>query len=75
MLDDLSTQRYCSLFDLPAEGRYRFVETNVLTADLPSLFAGTDAVVHLASIVTPGAFWTLKLLGRRAGAPTVPLPV
>jgi UDP-glucose 4-epimerase len=50
MLDDLSTQRYCSLFDLPVEGRYRFIETNVLTADLPSLFAGTDAVVHLAAI-------------------------
>ncbi len=50
MLDDLSTQRYCSLFDLPIEGRYRFVETNVLTANLPSLFAGADAVVHLAAI-------------------------
>lgn len=50
MLDDLSTQRYCSLFDLPVEGRYRFVETNVLTADLASLFTGADAVVHLAAI-------------------------
>jgi nucleoside-diphosphate-sugar epimerase len=50
MLDDLSTQRYCSLFDLPVEGRYRFVETNVLTANLPALFAGADAVVHLAAI-------------------------
>ena len=50
MLDDLSTQRYCSLFDLPAEGRYRFVEANVLTADLTSLFAGADVVVHLAAI-------------------------
>ncbi len=50
MLDDLSTQRYCSLFDLPVEGRYRFVEADVLTADLASLFAGADVVVHLAAI-------------------------
>jgi nucleoside-diphosphate-sugar epimerase len=50
MLDDLSTQRYCSLFDLPAEGRYRFIEADVLTADLASLFSGADAVVHLAAI-------------------------
>jgi UDP-glucose 4-epimerase len=50
MLDDLSTQRYCSLFDLPAEGRYRFVEADVLTADLASLFAFADVVIHLAAI-------------------------
>jgi len=50
MLDDLSTQRYCSLFDLPIEGRYRFIEADVLTADLASLFAEADAVVHLAAI-------------------------
>jgi UDP-glucose 4-epimerase len=48
ILDDLSTQRYCSLFDL--SGRYRFVEADVLTADLDSLFAGADVVVHLAAI-------------------------
>jgi len=26
LVDDLSTQRYPSLFDLPEDGRYRFVE-------------------------------------------------
>jgi len=50
MLDDLSTQRYCSLFDLPAGGQYRFVEADVLTADLSSLFASADVVIHLAAI-------------------------
>jgi UDP-glucose 4-epimerase len=50
MLDDLSTQRYCSLFNLPEKGRYSFHQADVLTADLASLFAGADAVVHLAAI-------------------------
>ncbi len=50
MLDDLSTQRYCSLFGLPPEGRYRFVEADILTADLEATFAGCDVVVHLVAI-------------------------
>ena len=50
LMDDLSTQRYCSLFDLPPQGHYRFVEADVLTADLPSIVAGADVVVHLAAI-------------------------
>jgi UDP-glucose 4-epimerase len=50
MVDNLSTQRYASLFDLPAAGRYRFVETDVLEADLDPLVEGADAVVHLAAI-------------------------
>jgi len=50
LVDNLSTQRYCSLFDLPASGRYRFIEADVLTADLDALFAGADAVIHLAAI-------------------------
>jgi UDP-glucose 4-epimerase len=50
MIDDLSAQRYCSVFDLPDGGQYRFVEADVLTADLPDLFAGADVVVQLAAI-------------------------
>jgi nucleoside-diphosphate-sugar epimerase len=50
LLDDLSTQRYCSLFNLPAHGRYRFLEADVLTADLGEIFQGADVVVHLAAI-------------------------
>ena len=50
ILDDLSTQRYCSLFDLPGDAHVRFVEGSVLSADLPILFAGADVVVHLAAI-------------------------
>jgi nucleoside-diphosphate-sugar epimerase len=50
LLDNFATQRYCSLFDLPATGRFRFMETDVLTADLPSILDGASVVVHLAAI-------------------------
>jgi UDP-glucose 4-epimerase len=50
LLDNLSTQRYCSLFHLPAGISFRFVEQDICTADLKNLFRGLDAVVHLAAI-------------------------
>jgi UDP-glucose 4-epimerase len=50
LLDNLSTQRYCSLFNLPATGQYRFLEADILTADLARIFQGATAVVHLAAI-------------------------
>lgn len=50
MLDDFSTQRYCSLFNLPTEGKYRFLETDILKANLADLFKGASVVVHLAAI-------------------------
>ena len=50
LLDNLSTQRYCSLFDLPDNATYRFIEADALTADLVSLCRGTDVVIHLAAV-------------------------
>jgi len=50
MLDNLSTQRYCSLFNLPAAGKYRFIETDILKTDLAELFKDASVVVHLAAI-------------------------
>ncbi len=50
LLDNLATQRYCSLFNLPHIGQYRFLEADVMTADLASIFAGATVVVHLAAI-------------------------
>ena len=50
MVDNLSTRRYASLFDLPGIGRYRFLELDVLSADLVPVFDGADAVLHLAAI-------------------------
>lgn len=50
LVDNLSTQRYASLFNLPACGRYRFLQSDILTADLANMLAGSDVVVHLAAI-------------------------
>lgn len=50
LIDDMSAQRYCSVFDLPAAGRYRLIEGDVRKLDLETLFKGADAVIHLAAI-------------------------
>jgi UDP-glucose 4-epimerase len=50
MVDNMMTQRFPSLFDLPAIGRYRFVEGDVTSMDLRPLLDGAHAVVHLAAI-------------------------
>ncbi|MCP4397505.1 MAG: SDR family oxidoreductase [bacterium] len=50
MLDNLRSQRYCSLFHLPDGATYRFIEADVLTIDLDKVLCGTDVVVHLAAI-------------------------
>lgn len=50
LVDNLLTQRHCALFNLPTQGRYRFVEEDILKADLDALFADAEAVIHLAAI-------------------------
>lgn len=50
ILDDLSTQRYVSLFDLPKHSRYHFHQVDVRTVDLEPFFTGADAVIHLAAL-------------------------
>jgi nucleoside-diphosphate-sugar epimerase len=60
MIDNLATQRYCALFNLPSFGRYRFLETDVLTADLAPLFDGAAVVVHLAAITDAANSFQIK---------------
>jgi UDP-glucose 4-epimerase len=50
LVDDLSTQRYASLFELPRGVRVRLVEEDICTADLVTHVSGFDIVVHLAAI-------------------------
>jgi len=50
LIDNMMTQRYPSLFSLPPQARFRFVEGDVLDMDLEPLIAGADAVIHLAAI-------------------------
>ena len=50
MIDNMLTQRYCSLFDLPSNIKYSFYEEDIITADLRVLFKDIDIVIHLAAI-------------------------
>jgi UDP-glucose 4-epimerase len=50
LIDSLMTQRFASLFNLPAIGRYRFIEGDVTTMDLLPLLEGVHVVIHLAAI-------------------------
>jgi nucleoside-diphosphate-sugar epimerase len=50
MIDNMMTQRYPSLFNLPSEGRYGFLEADVIKTDLRPVFEGAYAVIHLAAI-------------------------
>lgn len=55
LLDDMLTQRYCSLFNLPDGVPFEFIEGDVLKEDLERVFEGADAVVHLAAITNAAA--------------------
>jgi len=50
MVDNLMTQRYCSLYHLPEAGQYRFIEADVTQMELEPLLQYAHAVVHLSAI-------------------------
>lgn len=50
MIDNMMTQRFASLFNLPTFYNYRFIEGDVTTMDLNSVFKNADIVIHLAAI-------------------------
>lgn len=50
IIDNLSTQRYSSLFNLPTNLRYEFHEDDIRVADFAKYLNGVDAVIHLAAI-------------------------
>lgn len=50
MIDNLSTQRYASLFNLPRGVHFRFFQDDILSANLERITEGLDAVIHLAAI-------------------------
>lgn len=60
MLDNLSTQRYCSLFNLPSGCKYRFIEGDVLDCDLDGIFRGASVVIHLAAITNAEGSFQIK---------------
>ena len=50
MIDNLITQRYSSLFDLPKNGRYKFMGHDILDIDFENVLQPKDVVVHLAAV-------------------------
>lgn len=63
MVDNMMTQRYCSLFNLPEEGNYHFVEADITQMDLHSLLEGVYVAIHLAAITdAAGSFDRAELI-------------
>lgn len=61
MVDNMMTQRYCSLFNLPKEGKYRFIEGDITQMDLVPLLENAHVVIHLAAITdAAGSFGRAK---------------
>ena len=60
LIDNLASERYCSLFNLPTGVRFRFVEADVCTSDLVSLMQGIDCVVHLAAITNAAGSFDIQ---------------
>lgn len=50
MIDNMMTQRFASLFNLPSVGRYRFLEADVISMDLQPVLKNAQIVIHLAAI-------------------------
>ena len=50
MIDNMMTQRFPSLFNLPSSANYQFIEGDVSQMNLKPIFIGANAVIHLAAI-------------------------
>ncbi len=50
ILDNLSTQRYSSLFNLSNNKRYEFIEEDINSPNLKKAMSDIDIVIHLAAI-------------------------
>src|SRR3989344_8719826 len=61
LLDNLESQRYCSLFNLPNQYKYQFIEADVRTCDFDKILPGVGWVIHLAALTNAeGTFDKVK---------------
>ncbi len=60
MIDNMMTQRYCSLFNLPAGAQYNFIETDVLDCDILPLIEDADVVFQLAAITNAAGSFEIQ---------------
>ena len=50
IIDNLYTQRYCSLFNLNKNINLKFIEKDILDASIEKYFTDIDIVIHFAAI-------------------------
>lgn len=63
IIDNLMTQRFSSLFNLPSVGHYRFIEADVTQIDLYPILKDAHVLIHLAAITdAAGSFDKTDLL-------------
>ena len=60
LIDNLSTQRYCSLFNLPKKTNIEFFEKDILDSSIRKYFKGIDVVIHLAAITDATASFLIN---------------
>lgn len=60
LLDNLYTQRYCSLFNLKNDINFRFVEGDILKGNLEEYFEGIEVVIHLAAITNAAGSFEIQ---------------
>jgi UDP-glucose 4-epimerase len=65
LLEDLSTQCYGSLFNLPEDVPFRFGEGDICAVDLERYVEGVDLLIHLAAITNaPATFERAEAVER-----------
>jgi UDP-glucose 4-epimerase len=50
LVDNLMTQRYASLFELPDNVHFIFKETDILSSEMKQIIEDSDALIHLAAV-------------------------
>jgi nucleoside-diphosphate-sugar epimerase len=60
LLDNMLTQRYSSLFDLPGGVKFNFYEEDICLANLDKYFKGIDVIIHLAAITDAASTFDKK---------------
>jgi len=62
LIDNMMTQRYPSLFNLPNIGNYKFIEADITNCDLIPILENSNYVIHLAAITdAAGSFDKRKI--------------
>lgn len=65
LIDNLSTQRFPSLFNLPKGIKFNFIKDDICTTELDKLFKGIDVVIHLAAVTDAASSFKIKKIVDR----------